>query len=59
MKITKQLTIKIIGIAVVLAATFALGYGVGSKSAKPSVDPVNTLTSTDMEHAFVTRLIAG
>jgi len=52
MKITKQLTIKIIGIAVVLAATFALGYGVGSKSAKPSVDPVNTLTSTDMEHAF-------
>jgi cytochrome c-type biogenesis protein CcmH/NrfG len=52
MKISKQLLLKILGGAIVLIATFALGYSIGSKSGKPSVEPVNALTSTDMEHAF-------
>jgi cytochrome c-type biogenesis protein CcmH/NrfG len=52
MKTTKQLAWKIIGSVAVLSATFALGYGVGSKSDKPSLEPINTLSSTDMEHAF-------
>jgi cytochrome c-type biogenesis protein CcmH/NrfG len=52
MKITKQLTIKVILSIVVLLVAFALGYEVGNKAGKPSVEPLNTLTTTDMDHAF-------
>lgn len=52
MKNTKQLIWKIIGGVAVLSATFALGYFVGSKPIKGSVDPINALTTKDMEHAF-------
>lgn len=52
MKITKQLSIKIIISIIVLSATFALGYSVGNKAGKPSIEPIETLTTTDMDHAF-------
>lgn len=52
MKNTKYLAWKIIGVVIVLLATFGLGYYVGSKSDKPAIEPLDSLTSKDMEHAF-------
>ena len=52
MKITKQLSIKIFITALVLSATFALGYGIGYKTVKPSIDTVKVFTTMDMGRAF-------
>jgi len=52
MKITTQQVWTIVGAAALLAATFAVGYVAGSKSQKNPLESANTLTSTDMEHAF-------
>lgn len=35
-----------------MAVTFTLGYWMGSNSQKSALEPVNSLTSSDMEHAF-------
>jgi len=52
MKIIKQQIWLIAGAAVLLTAAFALGYVVGNRSQKPLEETANTLTSTDMQHAF-------
>jgi cytochrome c-type biogenesis protein CcmH/NrfG len=52
MKINKQQAWIVIGGAALVAVTFALGYWMGSNSQKSAVEPVNSLSSTDMEHAF-------
>lgn len=52
MNITKRLTIQITLSIAALTAAFALGYGVGNKAVKPSIEPPNMLTSTDMDRAF-------
>ena len=49
---TKQLIIKIIILIAALTASFALGYGVGNKAGKPAIEPLNGLSTTDMDHAF-------
>lgn len=48
MKIATQRIWIIVG----MAATFALGYGIGSKSQNSPVEKAGTLTSADMGHAF-------
>lgn len=52
MKTFKQRIWMLVGAAALLALTFALGYMLGSRSQKPSEDPENTLTATDMQRAF-------
>ena len=52
MKIVTQRVWVIVGAAALLAATFALGYELGSKSQKSPVEMSSTLTATDMQHAF-------
>lgn len=52
MKINKQLGLAIVGGTALLAAAFGLGYQVGSKSQSSQIETSNTLSSTDMEHAF-------
>lgn len=52
MKITKQLTIQILISIAALTAAFALGYAVGNKAGKPAIEPLNALSTTDMDHAF-------
>ena len=42
----------VIGGAVVLVVTFAVGYVVGSKTQKSALETINTLNSKDMDHAF-------
>jgi len=43
---------RIIGAIALLAATFALGYGLGSRTTQSQIETPNTLSSTDMERAF-------
>lgn len=52
MNINKQQLWGIAGGAILLMVTFALGYWLGNNSPKHSIEPVNSLSSTDMEHAF-------
>jgi cytochrome c-type biogenesis protein CcmH/NrfG len=52
MKIIAQKVWTIVGAAALLAATFSLGYLAGSKSQKIPAETENSLTTTDMEHAF-------
>lgn len=52
MKNITQRVWAIVGAAALLAATFSLGYAAGSKSQKNPAETANTLSSTDMEHAF-------
>jgi cytochrome c-type biogenesis protein CcmH/NrfG len=52
MKIITRRVWTIIGATALLAATFSLGYLAGSKSQKSPVETANTLSSSDIEHAF-------
>lgn len=52
MKINAHQAWTIVFSTTILAATFSLGYLAGSKSQKNPVETENSLTVTDMEHAF-------
>lgn len=52
MKLTTQLGWKIAGGTVLLVVAFALGYFTGSISSKTAIELPDSLTSTDIEHAF-------
>lgn len=52
MKINKQQILNITGGVALLAVVFALGFWAGSMNPKNAVEPANSLSSTDMEHAF-------
>jgi cytochrome c-type biogenesis protein CcmH/NrfG len=52
MKMNSKQSVKILTIASVLIATFALGYYAGSKTQDASVTTTKSLSASDMEHAF-------